>query len=375
METGETTPFAALRDVPPFTAKPQNLSLTKHHISFIFAFTRSYIHRISFMQHCLVTGGAGFIGSHLVEALLARGDRVSVIDDESTGSVENLAAVIDHPRLSYTKGTVADEELVRRSVADADEVYHLAAAVGVRLIAQHPIRTIETNIYTTELLLRELGQLIDAGRKVKFFISSTSEVYGKNPKPVWTEEDDIVLGPTVRPRWAYGASKAIDEFLALAYWRERKLPTVIGRLFNVVGPRQTGAYGMVLPRLVDAALSGGPLIVHDDGKQQRSFAHVSDIVRMILALVSNPASYGGVCNIGSDRPISIGELARRVIEAVEGGGGERLFSRRVHAARSGSRVPNPEPRTPLIQSPTPDLQSLSTPNRIPNLRGGIWRRF
>jgi len=269
------------------------------------------------MRHCLVTGGAGFIGSHLVEALLERGDRVSVIDDESTGTIENLAAVIDHPRLDYTKGTVADAGLVRRSTADVDEVYHLAAAVGVRLIAQQPIRTIETNIYTTELLLRELGRLIDAGRKVKFFISSTSEVYGKNPKPVWTEEDDIVLGPTVRPRWAYGASKAIDEFLALAYWRERGLPTIVGRLFNVVGPRQTGAYGMVLPRLVDAALAGGPLIVHDDGRQQRSFAHVSDVVRMILALAANPASFGGVCNIGSDRPISIGDLARLVIKTVE----------------------------------------------------------
>lgn len=304
------------------------------------------------MQHCLVTGGAGFIGSHLVEALLARGDRVSVIDDESTGTVENLAAVIDHSRLSYTKGTVADEELVRRSVAEVDEVYHLAAAVGVRLIAQHPIRTIETNIYTTELLLRELGQLIDAGRKVKFFITSTSEVYGKNPKPVWTEEDDIVLGPTVRPRWAYGASKAIDEFLALAYWRERKLPTVIGRLFNVVGPRQTGAYGMVMPRLVDAALSGGPLIVHDDGKQQRSFAHVSDVVRMILALVANPASYGGVCNIGSDRPISIGELAKRVIEAVEKRGERREERGESH----NSAIP--EPRSSNPQSPIPNPSPL-----------------
>ena len=213
-------------------------------------------------MHCLVTGGAGFIGSHLVEALLARGDRVSVVDDESTGSIENLAAVRNHPHLSYTKGTVADEELVRRLTADVDEVYHLAAAVGVRLIAQQPIRTIETNIYTTELLLRRLGELIDAGRAVKFFMASTSEVYGKNPKPVWTEEDDIVLGATTRPRWSYGASKAIDEFLALAYWRERRLPVVVARLFNVVGPRQTGAYGMVLAaagrRRLGRPPAGGP---------------------------------------------------------------------------------------------------------------------
>jgi UDP-glucose 4-epimerase len=269
------------------------------------------------MKHCLVTGGAGFIGSHLTEALLARGDRVSVVDDESTGTIDNLAAVLDHHQFSYMKGSVADAKLVRRLVAEVDEVYHLAAAVGVRLIAQHPIRTIETNIYTTELLLRELGRQIDAGRSVKFFMTSTSEVYGKNPKEQWTEEDDLVFGPTIRARWSYGASKAIDEFLALAYWRERKLPVVVGRLFNVVGPRQTGAYGMVLPRFVDAALAGLPLVVHDDGRQQRCFAHVSDVVRMILALMDCPAAVGGVFNIGSDQPVSILELAQRVISAVD----------------------------------------------------------
>ncbi len=269
------------------------------------------------MKHCLVTGGAGFIGSHLVEALLARGDRVSVVDDESTGRVENLATVQNHPQLRYLKGTVADEELVRRLVADADEVYHLAAAVGVQLIAQSPIHTIETNIYTTELILRELGRLIENGRSVKFFITSTSEAYGKNPKSVWMEEDDLVFGPTTRPRWSYGVSKAIDEFLTLAYWRERKLPTVVARLFNVVGPRQTGAYGMVLPRLVDAALASRPLVVHDDGRQQRCFSHVSDVVRMILALMENPDAVGNVFNVGSDEPVSILELAERVIAAVD----------------------------------------------------------
>jgi UDP-glucose 4-epimerase len=269
------------------------------------------------MSHCLVTGGAGFIGSHLVEALLARGDTVSVVDDESTGSIENLAAVLDHPRLRYTKGTVADEELVYRLLADVDEVYHLAAAVGVQLIASSPIRSIETNIYTTELILRQLGALVAKGQKKKFFMTSTSEVYGKNPKSVWDEEDDLVFGQTSRARWSYGASKAIDEFLALAYWREQKLPVVIGRLFNVVGPRQTGAYGMVLPRFVDAALAGRPLTVHDDGQQQRCFAHVGDIVRMILALVGNPVAVGNAFNIGSDQPVTILELARRVIAAVD----------------------------------------------------------
>ncbi|MEN6451891.1 MAG: GDP-mannose 4,6-dehydratase [Thermoguttaceae bacterium] len=269
------------------------------------------------MSHCLVTGGAGFIGSHLVETLLARGDSVAVIDDESTGRIENLAGVLDHPRLSYTKGTVADEPLVCRLLDGVDEVYHLAAAVGVQLIAQSPIHTIETNIDTTGLILRRLGRLADEGRRIKFFLASTSEVYGKNPKARWTEEDDQVFGPTTRPRWSYGASKAIDEFLALAYWRERGLPVVVARLFNVVGPRQTGAYGMVLPRLVDAALRGGPLVVHDDGRQQRCFAHVSDVVRMILALTACPEAVGGVCNVGSDEPISILELAERVIAAVE----------------------------------------------------------
>ncbi len=298
------------------------------------------------MQHCLVTGGAGFIGSHLVEALLARGDRVSVVDDESTGSVENLSAVRDHPRLSYTKGTVADEALVRRLVADVDEVYHLAAAVGVQLIAQSPIHTIETNIYTTELLLRQLGRRIDAGRFVKFFLASTSEVYGKNPKASWTEEDDIVLGATTRPRWSYGASKAIDEFLALAYCGERRLPVVVARLFNVVGPRQTGAYGMVLPRLVDAALAGRPLVVHDDGRQERCFAHVSDVVRMILALMAAPAAVGNVCNVGSDQPVSILDLARRVIAAVEGSGVRGQGSEAEHEK---SAIPHPASPAPRLQ--------------------------
>jgi UDP-glucose 4-epimerase len=268
------------------------------------------------MRHCLVTGGAGFIGSHLTEALLGRGDRVTVVDDESTGRIENLASVLDHPRLSYVRGTVADEGLVRQLLSDTDEVYHLAAAVGVQLIARSPIRTIETNIYTTELLLRQLDKLAAAGRRVKFFMTSTSEVYGKNPKPQWTEDDDLVFGPTGRPRWSYGASKAIDEFLSLAYWRERKLPVVVGRLFNVVGPRQTGAYGMVLPRFVDAALAATPLVVHDDGQQQRCFSHVGDVVAMILALMDCPAAVGDVVNVGSDQPVSILDLAKRVIAIV-----------------------------------------------------------
>ena len=268
------------------------------------------------MPLSLITGGAGFIGSHLAEALVARGDSVLVIDDESTGDPENLAAVTGHPRLRYVKGTVADDELMRRLLDGVDEVYHLAAAVGVGLIASNPIQTIETNIYPTQQLLAELRRLHREGKMVKLFLASSSEVYGKNPRPQWTEEDDLVFGPTTRARWSYGVSKAIDEFLALACWRQERLPVVIGRLFNVVGPRQTGRYGMVLPRLVAAALAGRSPIVHDDGLQERCFAHVADVVGAIVALMQAPAAVGGVFNIGSDRPVSIRDLAQRVIAAV-----------------------------------------------------------
>ncbi len=269
------------------------------------------------MKHCVVTGGAGFIGSLLVEYLLSQGHRVSVIDDESTGTVKNLSAVIKHPNLKYTKGTAADRELVRRRLLDADEVYHLAAAVGVQLIASSPIHTIEANVYPTEIVLDELGRLHEDGHEVKLFLSSTSEVYGKNPKDLYEENDDLVFGPTIRPRWSYGVSKAIDEFLALAYWSERGLPVVVGRFFNVVGPRQSGAYGMVLPRFVEAALAGKPLTVHDDGGQVRCFAHVSDVIYATTTLMQTPAAVGNVFNIGSDVPISILDLAYRVIAAVD----------------------------------------------------------
>jgi UDP-glucose 4-epimerase len=265
----------------------------------------------------LITGGAGFIGSHLAEALLARGERVTVVDDESTGAAPNLAAAQSHPDFAYVRGSVADRELLARLVADVDTVYHLAAAVGVQLIARDPVRTIETNVYPTELLLSELSARHKSGQPVKLFLASTSEVYGKNPRPRWTEEDDLVFGPTTRARWSYGVSKAIDEFLALAYAREQGLPVVIGRFFNVVGPRQSGAYGMVLPRLVDAALSGGPLVVHDDGRQLRCFAHVADVVSAVIELMEFPAAVGRVFNIGSDQSVSILELAQRVAAAVD----------------------------------------------------------
>ncbi|HEX3725868.1 MAG TPA: SDR family NAD(P)-dependent oxidoreductase [Pirellulales bacterium] len=268
------------------------------------------------MKHALITGGAGFIGSHLAEALIARDYRVTVVDDESTGTAENLAGIRDHFNFSFVQGTVADKSLVRRLVADVDEVYHLAAAVGVQLISTAPIHTIETNIYPTELVLNELLRRKRDGYAVKLFLASSSEVYGKNPKPLWSEEDDMVFGPTTRTRWSYGASKAIDEFLALAYWRQHRLPVVIGRFFNVVGPRQTGRYGMVLPRFVESALAGRPLVVHDDGRQVRCFAHVRDVVRSLLELMDTDAAVAGVFNIGSDQPVSILQLAKNVIAAV-----------------------------------------------------------
>jgi UDP-glucose 4-epimerase len=267
------------------------------------------------MKHVLITGGAGFIGSHLAETMLARDCRVTVVDDESTGTAENIATISDHFNFHYIQDTVANKSLMRQVLADVDEVYHLAAAVGVQLISAAPIHTIETNIYPTELLLSELLRRKKLGHDIKLFLASSSEVYGKNPKPRWNEDDDIVFGPTTRMRWSYGASKAIDEFLALAYWREHELPIIIGRFFNVVGPRQTGRYGMVLPRFVDAAIEGRPLVVHDDGQQVRCFAHVSDVIRSVVELMESPRVAAGVFNIGSDEQVTILDLAKRVIAA------------------------------------------------------------
>ncbi len=266
------------------------------------------------MSRVLVTGGAGFIGSHLTEALLARGDQVTVVDDTSTGSLANLDSVRDNPQLTLVEGDVQEPQLVEQLVEGQDEVYHLAAAVGVALIARQPIETIQRNIYPTQLILAALKERHQQGEDLKVFLASTSEVYGKNPKESWCEEDDLVLGATTRPRWSYGASKAIDEFLALACWRQFQLPVIIGRFFNVVGPRQSGAYGMVLPRFVTAALANQPLTVHDDGQQVRCFAHVDDVVSAVLALMHSSDALGQVINIGSDEPISILGLAERVVE-------------------------------------------------------------
>jgi len=265
------------------------------------------------VKQVLVTGGAGFIGSHLTEALLARGDSVTVIDDESTGRFQNLAHVREHPRLKIIRGSVSDAALMRSTLDGVEHVYHLAAAVGVALIAREPLQTIERNIYPTQLLLDELRSRHEAGQRIRFFLASTSEVYGKNPKAIWNEEDDLVFGTTTRPRRSYGASKAIDEFLTLACARQFGLPVVIARFFNVVGPRQTGAYGMVLPRFVEAALAGRDVVVHDDGRQVRCFAHVADVVAAITKLMEIDTSLGRIFNVGSDQPVSILDLAQKVI--------------------------------------------------------------
>jgi UDP-glucose 4-epimerase len=264
------------------------------------------------MATVLVTGGAGFIGSHLVEALLAAGRHVVVLDDFSTGSLANLAAVRDHPHLRVVTDTVANEDPLAELLDEAEEVYHLAAVVGVRRVLDDPDLTVGTNVGGTEVVLRRL-----AARPRPLFLASTSEVYGKTGKVPLAEDDDLVLGPTPRGRWVYACSKALDEYLALAYHQRAGLPVVVGRFFNVVGPRQVGRYGMVLPRFVDQALAGGPLVVYDDGGQVRCFAHVADVVRGVLDLMASPAARGRVFNLGSDQPVTVRGLAELVVRVVD----------------------------------------------------------
>lgn len=264
------------------------------------------------MLTTLVTGGAGFIGSHLVEALLTAGRRVVVLDDLSTGTIANLDAVRNHPRLRVVIDSIANEARLGELVAEADEIYHLAAVVGVRLVLEEPARTVATNIGPTEALLRMLE-----ARPRPLFLASTSEVYGKSTKTPLSEDDDLVLGPTSKVRWIYAASKALDEYLALSYHRRCGLPVVVGRFFNVVGPRQIGTYGMVLPRFIGQALAGGPIVVFDDGRQVRCFGHVSDVVRGMTDLMACPQAAGRVFNLGSDEPVSVRELAERVVRRLD----------------------------------------------------------
>lgn len=255
----------------------------------------------------LITGGAGFIGSHLADAYLQRGDEVLVIDDLSTGTIENIRHLKGHPRFSYTIDSVHNHPVTAELVDQSDIVIHLAAAVGVKLIVESPVRTIETNVRGTEVVL-EL-----ANKKQKpVLIASTSEVYGLSTDVPFREDGNLVMGATTKGRWSYACSKAIDEFLALAYWREKKLPTTIVRLFNTVGPRQTGRYGMVIPTFVKQALAGRPITVYGDGKQTRCFGYVGDVVGALIKLMDHAGAVGQVFNIGSDEEISILQLAEKV---------------------------------------------------------------
>jgi UDP-glucose 4-epimerase len=255
----------------------------------------------------LITGGAGFIGSHLAEYLLARGDRVILLDDLSTGSIENIRHLKNDPRMSYFLEPIENRHVLAELVDEADVIFHLAAAVGVKLIIESPVHTIETNVNGTQLVL-------DAACKKRkpVFCASTSEVYGKNVHVPFAEDSDLVLGATTKARWSYAASKAVEEFLALSYWKERRQPVVVGRLFNTVGPRQTGRYGMVLPNFVQQAREGRPISVFGTGKQSRCFCHVRDSVEAIVRLMSNDRAVGEVVNIGSRQEITIEGLARMV---------------------------------------------------------------
>ena len=264
-------------------------------------------------KRVLITGGAGFIGSHLADALIDQEYQVTVIDDLSTGSFANIEHLAHHPRFRFTIESITNEVVLDRLVSDCDVIFHLAAAVGVRLIIEQPVHTIETNVMGTEAVLQAALRY-----RAKVLVASTSEVYGKGAEVPFREEDDVVLGAPSQNRWAYAATKMVDEFLALAYYQERGLPVVIARLFNTVGPRQSGRYGMVIPRFVQQALRNDPLTVYGDGTQSRCFCHVSDTVRALSDLAETPQAVGRVFNVGSTEEISILDLARKVVEGVRG---------------------------------------------------------
>jgi UDP-glucose 4-epimerase len=255
----------------------------------------------------LITGGAGFIGSHLSDSLLEQGHEVLILDNLSTGSIDNIAHLKGRRGFEYFIDSVENEPLLAELIDRSDVVFHFAAAVGVKLIVEQPVRTIETNVHGTEVVLKHANK-----KKKLVVLASTSEVYGKSDDVPFREDSDLVLGPTPKHRWAYACSKAIDEFLALAYWKERKLPVIIVRFFNTVGPRQTGQYGMVIPNFVRQALAGEPVTVFGDGKQSRAFTHVTDVVHALVKLVNEPRAIGQVINIGNTQEITIEALAERV---------------------------------------------------------------
>ncbi len=260
-------------------------------------------------MRALITGGAGFIGSHLAEALLDEGHEVDIIDNLSTGSIRNVGHLKSHPKFTYVIDTLTNEPLLAELVDRNDVIFHFAAAVGVKLIVEEPVHTIETNVHGTEVVLKHANK-----KKKKVIIASTSEVYGKNLDVPFREDADLVMGPTMKHRWAYACSKAIDEFLALAYYKERKLPVIIVRFFNTVGPRQTGQYGMVLPSFVRQALANEPITVFGDGTQSRSFTYIGDVVGCLMKLVKEPRAVGQVFNIGNKEEVTILKLAEMVRE-------------------------------------------------------------
>jgi UDP-glucose 4-epimerase len=255
----------------------------------------------------LITGGAGFVGSHLADALLAAGHEVTAFDNLSTGSIDNIEHLKTHPRFRYTIESVQNEPVLAEQIDRCDVVFHLAAAVGVKKIVEEPVHTIENNVHGTEVVLRHANK-----KKRLVVVASTSEVYGKSVDVPFHEDADLVMGPTSKHRWAYACSKAIDEFLALAYWKEKKLPVIVIRLFNTVGPRQTGQYGMVIPTFVRQALAGHPITVFGDGTQRRSFTYVGDVVDGLIRLMNEPKAVGQVFNIGNGEEISMRALAEKI---------------------------------------------------------------
>ena len=260
-------------------------------------------------MNVLITGGAGFIGSHLAETLIEKGNRVCVIDNLSTGVGKNIEHVWEHPNFSLITGSVLNEELMEKGIDECDIIYHLAAAVGVKYIMDNRLKSLQLNARGTEIVLE-----LASKENKKVMIASSSEIYGKNGKVPYKEDDDRLLGPTTLHRWSYSCAKALNEFLALAYWQERGLPVVIMRFFNIVGPRQLGCYGMVVPRFVKNAIEGAPLTVYGDGTQSRCFTYIDDVVKAIIALAKCPDAIGQIFNVGSNEEISIGDLAKKIIK-------------------------------------------------------------